>query len=175
MKLKKFNELYNKIILESIKDGKISLISKNEIKKIIDNNEIENENSRIKNFNNLTKLFYSNDIDYYVVKDSEGKIRACAGCAKRFHNSYYINELFSFRKGYGSLLLHYLLSLNYDIIYLNSNWEEEESLNGYYRRPEFGLTETTYKRSDDKIVHYFYLNKKLNEEELQEFIKDIMI
>lgn len=176
IKFKKFNELYNKIILESINQNKIIQVSREEMKEIIENNSIDNQNPRIKNFDQIIKLVYydPSDVNHFILKDENDQIRAYAGCRKNVHNSYYINEFLSFKHGYGSILLHYLLNFNYDIIYLNSNWEAGESLNRYYRKPEFNLTETTYQRETGPLVHYFYLNKNLNDKELQEFIKNNM-
>ena len=98
------------------------------MEKIIDSNLINNNNKRIdENFSNLRKLFYDNKIFWYLAKNKNNEIVACAGCKNEKFNSLYINELFSFQSGYGSKLLLYILnfSTNYNIIFLNSDWSDK--------------------------------------------------
>lgn len=142
-------------------------ISKSELKNLIDNNMIKNKNPKIKNFNAIEKLFSTNGVIYWVAKQ-KGKIKACAGCVKnKDFNGYYINEIQSYEKGFGSQLIKHILTLDYDIIYCNSNWadkSEQEELDEYYSCREFDFT-----RFDKGKMHYFYKNKRLSNTELRKF------
>lgn len=148
-------------------------VSTAEMKQIINSGAIENKNSRNAGLNNLTKLLYDDSIKWYLYKNGD-KIVACAACRENKNpDSLYINQICSFEKGFGAKLLTNILNLNnYAIIYLNSDWSQGDSLNSYYRKPEFGLTEYI---KDDSKIHYFYKNKTLEDKELQKFITNSFI
>lgn len=121
-------------------------------------------------FNNLKKLLYDDEMKWYLYKINDN-IVACAACKINLKwNSFFINELFSFKKGFGAKLLLYLLNLNYNIIYLNSDWTQADTLNQYYRQPKFNLTEYLCDRDFYK-VHYFYKNNNLSKTMLKRFIE----
>ena len=171
----RFNTLY-KLILESIENQKnIQKVSNSQIEQLISSGAIKNNNDRISGLGNLTKLLYDDKIQWYIYKVND-KVVACAACRPsnlQNINGLYINQLFGFEKGYGSKLLSYILALpNYDIIFLNSDWTQAESLNDYYRRYEFGLTEYICDRDTYK-VHYFYKNHNLSQQDLNNFIGQI--
>ena len=172
-----FNKIY-KIILEQNKINNIEYvvpISNYQMGQIIASHLIINYNKNMNNdFNNLKKLLYDDQMKWFLYKIDDN-IVACAACKHDLYwNSLYINQLFSFKKGYGAKLLLYLLKLNYNIIYLNSDWSQKESLNYYYRQTIFNLTEYIVDRQYYK-VHYFYQNKKLNDIKLQQFIQEQFI
>lgn len=158
--------------LENNNSQQIISITNYQMSQIIASHQIQNNNSNMNNdFINLKKLLYDDQMKWYIFK-SNNNIVACAACKENnIWNSLYINELFSFQKGFGALLLLHLLNLNYNIIYLNSDWSQPESLNQYYRQSKFNLTEYVYKR-DFYDVHYFYKNKTLNKRLLTKFIEE---
>lgn len=163
-------EEYNQLL--SSQNQQIIQISNSQMSQIIAKHSIINYNSNMNNdFINLKKLLYDDQMIWFLYKNNNN-IVSCSACKENNKwNSLYINELFSFQKGFGAKLLLYLLNLNYNIIYLNSDWSQPESLNQYYRQSKFDLTEYVYKR-DFYDVHYFYKNKTLNKRLLTKFIEE---
>ena len=136
----------------------IKVIDNEYMKFLIDHKLIDNQNTKIKNFDQIEKYFYKNSpIFWYGLFDDLNKLRACAGCIKEENNVLFVAEFESFKSEFGSILLHYLLNLNYSYIYLLSNPEYNEAgLLNYYRRPEFELNEYIF----NEKFHYFYSGKK---------------
>ena len=171
--MNRFDQLYNLIMEEISKDYTVKILNCQEIKYYIDNDLIDNQNPKIKDFKQIEKHLYTGSLVFwYSLFDNENNLRACAGCINKENNILYIAEFDSFKSSYGSILLHHILNLNYSCIYLLSNPEDNEGLLGYYRRPEFGLSEYSYNTSSEyKDIHYFYLNKSLSTKDLEK-VKD---
>lgn len=154
-------------IFNCINESKIKKYSNSEAGEMVASGKIKPSGRISKEF--IQKALWNDESTWYVLEDDEGEVLS-AITAVEVEGSLLIEEFMSFQKGSGAELLLYVLSLDYNMIYMFADWSQPESLLEYYRDKKFGLTERTMKNSPDHDTHYFYLNKKLSHKELEKFI-----
>lgn len=156
-----------KTVAKCLNESEFKQYSNSEMGEIVAAHKIEYNNRVTKEF--VNRALWNDESTWYILEDSQGKIEAAISSIE-VDGSLLIEEFMSLRKGAGSELLLHVLSFDYDMIYMFADWSQKDSLLDYYRDKKFGLTEIVMHNSPDHNTHYFYLNKKLSNEELQKFI-----
>lgn len=154
-------------IFNCLNELKIEKYSNSEAGEMVASGKIKPSGKISKEF--IQKALWNDESTWYVLEDDEDKVLS-AMTTTEVEDSLLIGEFMSFQKGAGSKLLLYVLSLDYDMIYMFADWSQPESLLEYYRSEKFGLTERIMKNDPSHDTHYFYLNKKLSVKELEKFI-----
>lgn len=132
-----FNNLYKLIMFEQTENMQLVKYTTAEIKSLFDEGKIYSDNKYI-NFENLTKLFYNNILNQLICKFNNEIVAITTYKIK--DNILYCCELFGLKKSYSEKILQCLLNLDY------VGWSRQDSLNQYYCRSAFNLTEYIIKK-----------------------------
>ena len=136
-----------------------------------------NDNARFQK-NQFMKLVGDNDVEFVGLFTRDDKkclslaaLRYGLASAGQMPDDCYINEIQSFKKGYGKALLKRILETQ-EKVWLCANPEQPKTLVDFYKQPDLGLNEYVVEKScwnDGAPAHFFYTND-CNEVALTEFI-----
>ena len=136
-----------------------------------------NDNARFQK-NQFMKLVGDNDVEFVGLFTRDDKkclslaaLRYGLASAGQMPDDCYINEIQSFKKGYGKALLKRILETQ-EKVWLCANPEQPKTLVDFYKQPDLGLNEYVVEKScwnDGAPAHFFYTDD-CNEVALTEFI-----